>query len=54
MKHVKQISQRMPVRAASWQDLTCQIVKFVDDVLGTKGGNIPILDYLRVKCNIPT
>ena len=50
MKHVRQITKNIPAPAAPWQDALCVILQFANDLLGVKGGSLPLLDLIDEKC----
>ena len=50
MKHMKQISKKVPAPAAVWQEVLCQVSATLVDLLTIKGGSLPILTFLDAKC----
>ena len=50
MKHIKQVSRRVPAKAAVWQDILCEVAGVVVGLLDSKGGSVPFLTYLDEKC----
>ena len=50
MSHLRQISEKKPVRAAEWQDLLCELNDMLATVLAIKGANIPLVTYVEEKC----
>ncbi|MFA6240909.1 MAG: hypothetical protein WC655_08275 [Candidatus Hydrogenedentales bacterium] len=49
MKHVKRMS-KVPALAAPWQELVCTISGVAAEMLGLKGGGVPVVTYLDTKC----
>ncbi len=54
MRHLTSITKgAAPARAAVWQDITCTVAFFLEDLLGSFGGQSPLLVFIGDKCHIP-
>jgi hypothetical protein len=54
MKHIKQISKRVPARANTWQDFLCALAGVAASLLTVKGGSLPFVSYIDEKCQPST
>ena len=54
MKHLKQVTKRLPKRADVWQDVLCTLATAMVSLLSTKGGSVPMLTWLNDKCQPST
>jgi hypothetical protein len=53
VKHIHQITVTRPATADIVQDVICQVSLAFAALLGEKGGESPILNFLNNKCDLP-
>lgn len=53
MKHFVVVSKKGPGEAVIWQEAVCQFANIFAGVITAKGGAVPMLDYIDVKCDLP-
>ena len=54
VKHIALVTKGTPSGASEWQEIICQVSKFLGDLIGAKGGAEPLLDFINTKCDLPT
>ena len=54
MKHLRPVSGARAAKAATWQDILCEIINFVGTVFGALGANSPGLNVALDKCDPTT
>jgi hypothetical protein len=55
VKHVKQITKKVPSSATTAEEVLCSVVQFLSALLGGFGGASPVLGFLMgpEKCGVP-
>ena len=54
MSHIQRISRECPAKAALWQDVMCEANEVLLQLLSAKGGELPIMEFISDKCDLPT
>jgi len=53
VKHIDRVSKGLPASADTFQFIICEASRELGDLLEQKGGNLPLIGYINLKCDLP-